>query len=162
MKIIGLFLSLLPLIISSCSTEYSCSDTSITPVFINFQPSDIDTLVLRKYAVNSNFTNPLDSEQINFGYSGYYISNNDSTTVQLFSEKLSIKTGFDWQIFIPSKNRTINISQIKSEKRIDKCSHGIFSMDKVACDCTNRIFSCSQDTQPVSFTNFPYNIYITN
>ena len=159
MKII-IFLTLLT-IISSCSREYNCEDTSITPVFIKFQPADIDTLVIRKYAINSNFTNQLDSGIIEFGRSGNYISQNDTTIIQSYSEKLSVKNGFEWQIYIPAKNKSINITDIKSENRIEKCSTGFSS--KLNCACTNQIFSCKKDNVQVNFSaSTNYNLYITN
>ncbi len=159
MKFITLIIVLL--IVSSCSREYQCEDTSITPVFLKYQPADIDTLIIRKYILNSNFSNQTDSVIIRFGYSGYYITHNDTTIVQLFGERLKIESGFDWQIYIPSKNKVINISEINSPKTSGKCNTGFFS--KLACACVNPIISCKKDNQPFVFNDFgAYNIYITN
>jgi hypothetical protein len=146
----------------SCSYEVTCEDTSITPVFIKYQPSDIDTLVIRKYTLNSNFSNQTDSIIIESGYSGYYITHNDTTIVQLFSERLKIESGFDWQIYIPAKNKTINISEINSPKTTAKCSSDFFS--EVGCGCFNPIISCKLNNQFFTFdSKWPnYNIYILN
>jgi hypothetical protein len=149
------------ILLISCSSEINCEDTSITPVFIKFLPADIDTLVIRKYDLNTHFQHPIDSSLVIAGYSGYYITNNDSTTVQLFSEKLKIENGFDWQIYIPAKNKTINISEINAPKTTAKCNTGFFS--KVGCVCINPIISCKKDNQPITFNNIPdYKLYITN
>jgi hypothetical protein len=161
MKIVCIVL--LIVLLNSCSEVRICTDTSILPVFIKFLPADIDTLVIRKYDLNANFQHPIDSSLVIAGYFGYYITNNDSTTVQLFSEKLKIENGFDWQIYIPAKNRFINISNIQSEKTTRKFYNSIFDTKKVYYTCENQIFSCQQNGQLINFnTGRPYNIYITN
>ena len=159
MRVIMFFAMLL--LISSCSRETICEDREITPVFLKFTPADIDTFIVRKYAANSAFTNLLDSSIIVFGYSGYYMTHSDSTMVRLGSGQL--QNGFDWQIFIPAKNKKINISEISSEKRTEKFNYGFFNTKKIAYTCDNRIFSIKQDNQLVTFNNPDnYFVYINN
>jgi hypothetical protein len=159
MKIIILLTALT--IISSCSREYNCEDNSITPVFIKYQAADIDTFIIRKYVLNSNFSNQTDSVIITLGYSGYYITNNDTTVVQLFGERLKIESGFDWQIFIPAKNKVVNITAINSPQTTGKCNTGFFS--KLGCACFNPIVSCKLDNQYFAFAAAnSYAIYINN
>ncbi len=162
MKAIKFFiLAIVVLAVISCGKEINCEDKSITPVFLKFLPSDIDTIVIRKYAINSNFINPADSITVEFGHSGYYITNNDTTVVQLFSERLKIESGFDWQIYIPAKNKIINISEINAPKTTAKCNSGFFS--KVGCGCLNPVISCKKNNQLFTFNDGgANNIYITN
>ena len=127
------------ILLGACSRayDYNCENTSINPVFVNFQLSDIDSLVLRKFTANSNFVNQLDSVLIVNGYSGYYTTSHDSTLVRMNSEKISISKGYDYQLFIPAQNRVINITDIVSEIRSETCH----PVAKVACKCYNRFFS---------------------
>ena len=145
--------------LSSCSRayDYTCENTSINPVFINFMPSDLDTFILRKFAANSNFTNQLDTVVIVFGLSGYYTTSHDTTLVRLNSEKISIGYGFDYELYITAQNRIIKISEITSETRTETCH----PVAKVACACYNRFFSLKKDNQILAFGNTGnYYIYI--
>jgi hypothetical protein len=137
----------------SCSKEYDCDDLQISPAFINFPPSDIDTIILRKYRQNDSYQTLIDTFKVINGYSGQYYTSNDTTTVFVSNGKNGIKAGFDWLIFIPAKNKTIFISEIMSEKKTGTCGSGIFSMDKFGCTCTNDIFSVKKDNQIIYFSN---------
>lgn len=70
-----LYFSLLLVMIagfSNCTTEVSCRDMAIRPVFIHFTPSDIDTLVLRKYKAGTNFQQGVDSVFLVEGRNVFY------------------------------------------------------------------------------------------
>ena len=137
---------LLVILLTSCTKEYDCVDTSISPAFVGYSISDIDTFVTRKFIIGDNFQTLIDTLIIvNFG-SGYFLTSGD-TTVVYFS---NIKAGFDWQLYIPAKNKTVSITNIESEKRKGKRGYGIFSMDPGA-DCINNIFSAKIDNQKISF-----------
>lgn len=154
MKIKILICSLLVVLgFMSCSKEYDCADLQISPAFISFSPSDIDTIVLRKYKQNDSYQNLIDTFKVIYGYSGQYYTSNDTTSVFVSDGKNGIKAGFDWLIFIPAKNKTIFISDIVSEKKTGTCGSGIFSMDKFGCTCTNDIFSAKKDNQIINFSN---------
>lgn len=137
----------------SCTKEYDCADLQIQPAFIGFSPSDIDTFVLKKYKPNDNYQSLVDTFNVIYGYSGQYYTSNDTASVFVSDGKNGIKAGFDWLLFIPSKNKTIFISDIVSEKKTGKCGSGIFSMDKFGCNCTNKIFSATKDNQVINFPN---------
>ncbi len=127
---------------TSCTKEYDCTDTQIQPSFINYLPSDIDTFVLRKFKASDNYQTLIDTFVVKHGYDSYYQTFNDTTTVLVTDGKNGIKTGFDWQLFIPAKNKTVLISDIQSEKKTGKRGYGIFSMDP-APPCTNPIYSAN-------------------
>jgi len=147
---------LLTLILSGCTKEYECTDLVIQPAFIGFASSDIDTFILRKYKPNDNYQNLIDTFIVKFGDYSVYRPSNDTLTVFVSDAsndgKVGIKAGYDWQIFIPSINKTVFVSDIISEKKTGKKSYGIFSLDKVG-NCTNSIFSAKMDNQII---NFPY------
>jgi hypothetical protein len=138
--------------LARCTTEYDCADLQIQPAFIGFNLADIDTIVLKKFKAGGNYQIFIDSFIITHGYSGSYRVSNDTTRVSVTDGKNGIKTGFDWQIFIPAKNKTVFISDIVSDKKTGKRGHGIFSMDP-APGCTNDIFSVKMDNQFVNFSN---------
>jgi hypothetical protein len=118
---------LLPFVFASCTKEYDCTDLQIQPAFINFSPSDIDTFVLRKFKPSDNYQNLIDTFIVKYGFYVSYQTSNDTTTVIVTDGKNGIKAGFDWQIFIPAKNKTIFVSDIVSEKKTGKRGYGIFS-----------------------------------
>jgi hypothetical protein len=157
---------LLIVVLSACTKEYNCGDLAIQPAFIGFAPSDIDTFVLRKFEANNNYQNLIDTFIIKFGDSSPYQTSNDTTTVFVSdasnSGELGIKAGYDWQIFIPSVNKTVYVSEIRSEKKTGKLSSGIFNMDKTA-PCTNSVFSAKMDNQTINFSDTAgYYLFIHN
>ena len=150
----------LAILITSCTKEYDCSDTQVSPAFIGYSISDIDTLVTRKFKMGDNFQTLLDTLIIINGGRGYFLTSND-TTIAGFS---NIMAGFDWQLYIPAKNKTVSITNIESEKRKGKRGYGIFSMDP-GTDCINNIFSAKVDNQVVRFRDAEIertSIYIRN
>ncbi len=152
LKIIILFV-FLTLMLISCSKEYDCADAQIQPAFIGFTIADIDTFILKKFNPNDNYQNQVDSFVVKYGYNGSYQTFHDTTTIFITDGKNGIKAGYDWQLFIPAKNKTILVTDIVSEKKTGKCGSGIFSMDKFGCYCTNKIFSAKQDNQIITFLN---------
>ena len=147
------FLALLLSVINGCTREFDCDDPQLVPTFIGFAPSDIDTLIVRKYKPNDNFQTQVDSFRVVYGYNGLYQSSSDTTSVYVNDGKNGIKTGFDWILFIPAKNRVVTISDIVSEKKTGSCGTGIFSMDKFGCTCMNDVFSAKRDNLPIQFSN---------
>ncbi len=148
----------------SCTKEYDCTDLQIQPAFIRFASSDIDTFVLKKFKPGDNYQILIDTFIVKYGYNGYYQTLNDTTTVLVTDGKNGIKAGFDWQIFIPAKNKTVFVTDIVSEKKTGKRGYGIFSMDP-APGCTNDIFSAKMDNQTINFSNSDtarYYLFIRN
>lgn len=150
---VTLLFGLLALLLSGCSKEYNCADLQIQPAFIGFTIADIDTFVIKKFKPNDNYQTLIDSFVVRYGYYGSYQTFHDTTTVIVTDGKSGIKAGYDWQLFIPAKNKTVLVIDIISEKKTGKCGSGIFSLDKFGCNCTNRIFTAKQDNQLISFSN---------
>lgn len=143
----------LSIILTCCTKEFDCADPQIQPSFIAFSIPDIDTFILRKYKINDNYQTLLDTFKVVYGYTGHYYTTNDTTSVFVIDGENGIKVGFDWQIFIPAKNKIIYVSDILSEKKTGKCNRGIFSLDPFGCTCINRVFSLKKDNQLISFPN---------
>ncbi len=54
-----LLIILLSIIFSSCA-KCLCIDQDLDPNFIGFEVSEVDTVIIRKYAKNNNFNNLID------------------------------------------------------------------------------------------------------
>ncbi len=139
------------LLFSSCSRTYDCSDVPLIPAFLRFQPSDLDTLVIKKYEANSNFQKLVDSFNYIPGNTHVVVSQDTILVYALYETNKTILPGFDWQIYIPAKNRVVLITDIVREIKTGTCGAGIFSMEKFGCDCTNPLISCRKDNQVTSF-----------
>ena len=136
----------LPIIFMLCC-EYPCKNNNINLGFIGFSPTEIDTLIVKSFKPNDNFHQPFDTILIrNFAGGGsIYTVINDTTFVYVNDSNPShnISPGFDWQIYIPAKNRTISISNIVSESK------------EGGKRCLNPITSFVQDGVPIvpTFSN---------
>jgi hypothetical protein len=133
--------------LSGCGPNH-CQDTFITPLFIGFSDAEIDTLVVRQFIPNDNFSHVTDTAI--FDASKVFYARHSDTVLVLFNvisgREKYIMPGADWQIFIPSINRTISISNIESPKTDGPC---------FKCGCQNPINSFSQDAQTVSPVTAP-------
>jgi hypothetical protein len=150
--------------LAGCSREYECTNDTLKLTFIGYTKADVDTLVIRRYAINDNFQRVEDSVQIFLDTMGV-IQSHDTITFGGNKPNNIITYGSGWQVYIPSKNKTISISYIVSPQQQGKCGTGYFS--KVACVCYNNIESLVQDGQliyyPARDTSFSgYRVYIRN
>ncbi len=149
----------------SCRTIL-CSNQFITPVFIGFSASDMDTLVIRKYQKNDNFLHLMDTILVvNDPPVADYFMSKDTTFVVpnvLSGEEKYLMPGYDWQIYIPSKKRMVSLSAIISPQKEYRCfgDH---------CGCINPITSFLQDGQlsvpqidPIQNYGGGYVTYISN
>jgi len=103
-------------ILVACHQRQPCLNNHINPAFKGFAPADIDTFVLRAYTPNNNYLHLIDTILVINLYATIYTTTNDTTVVYLNDSNRNrwIGAGFDWQIYIPARNRTITISNIKS------------------------------------------------
>jgi hypothetical protein len=163
MRKIIVFASLL-IIISGCNREYNCSNDTLKLSFIGYTKANVDTLIVKKYAANTNFQQLQDSMVITRDTSGIS-QNNDTISFGVNSPNNIIQFGSDWQVFVPAIYKTVAISNIISPQQQGKCRTG--NLDKVACVCYNNIQSLVQDGQTISYpardTSFNgYHVYIHN
>ena len=158
MKQIGLIVFISILALTSCNRTVPCSNQYITPAFVGFILSDLDTLVVRKYKKDDNFNTLLDTALIisnsNVLSSG---SSNDTTIVLLnyiSGEEKYIFPDHDWQIYIPAKNMVVSISKFISPQTDQKCVLG----GDLCPSCSNPINSFIQNGQQVipQYGKIPY------
>ena len=131
---------LIVLFLDACK-NIPCSNQSITPVFVGFSTSEIDTFIVRKYQKADNFRRLLDTALItNNSRIGWYISSHDTTIVLMDfiggERKKQLIPDYDWQIYIPSLQRTDSIQDIVSPQE---------DIDCFKCSCWNPINSFSQN-----------------
>ncbi len=151
------FLLLLTCGLLSCSKTITCTDPPINFAFISFAPGDIDTLVLRKFQPGNNFQQLIDTFNV-FNDVNAGINNTSNDTVFMFfrDPRNEMKPGFDWQVYIPSTNRTIYISNILVENKTEKCA--ALSDD---CACHNEILGIRLNNQKGVFRSYPvYYLFI--
>jgi hypothetical protein len=111
----SIFLSIAVLFLIGCSSP--CYRGQINSAFIGFSAADIDTFILRQYKPNDNYLHLIDTSIIVNTGSIYYSTSNDTTTVFVNSSNLNdyITAGYDWELYIPAKNKTVLFSNIVDE-----------------------------------------------
>jgi hypothetical protein len=135
------FIAFIVLISFSGCGPAPCANGPITPFFIGFSPGDIDTLVVRQFKPDDNFQHLTDSTLFINHVNILYTTSNDTAIVNfnhISGEEKYILPGSDWQIYIPSINKTISISNIISPQSESSC---------FKCGCLNVIKSFEQDGQ---------------
>jgi len=128
------------LLLEGCSNK-PCLNNTITPVFIGFSQADIDTIVLRAFKPNDNYLHLIDTVVIvNKGASIYTIKN-DTTIVFVNSSNPNdwINPDFNWQVYLPAKNKTTSISNIRATQT-----------EGSGRSCLNPINSFEQDGQSIT------------
>ncbi len=153
--VVGIFLAI------SCNRVIPCSNQYITPAFIGFKLSDLDSVTVRQFKKDGTFSQLIDTATIsldtNFLRS---TSTNDTTFVTLnhiSGYEKYIFPDHDWQIYIPAKNMTFSISNIISPQTESSC---------FKCSCWNPITSFVQNSLTISpqqrkIPNFGGDFYIT-
>lgn len=163
---ITILIIFLSFVAAGCTKEFPCTDNQIQTAFVGFPAAQIDTFVLRKFKANDNFQTLIDTILVTYGgSSGVYSTSNDTTSVSVNDGINGITAGFDWQVYVPARNKVVFVSDIKSEKKTGNCRKSIFSVDGPGCYCINKVFSANQDNQLVTFSNSPdaiNTIYIQN
>ncbi len=117
MRIILQFI-LIPIVFSSCCFEADCDQGQLNPIFVSFTDAEIDTLVFRRYEIGSNFQTKKDSffiSRINLLFPN---RQGDSVFMSLSQSLLfQIKPSYQYEIFVPSLNKTYQISNIIEKSR---------------------------------------------
>jgi len=109
----------------------------INLAFVGFDSTDIDTIVLRQYQPNTAFKNPIDTFLITRNNGLYIFTTIKDTTIiyrNSSDDSAHITNGYDWDVYIPAKNKTtyiLNIARIPGTGK-----HG----------CLNSINSFKQDS----------------
>ncbi|MFI5160968.1 MAG: hypothetical protein ACHQHN_06800 [Sphingobacteriales bacterium] len=140
--------------------EHTCQNNSINPTFIGFSAAQIDTFIVRAYEPNDNFKHLIDTNLVINQNAIIYTTMHDTTVVCLNNSNPdhNIIAGYDWEIYIPSKKRTVTISNIMVDATQGRNG------------CSNPIISFVQDGQLIlphrfdtrQFYTTGYRVFITN
>jgi hypothetical protein len=124
-------LLVLIVILTSCGNTYQCPKQSLITAFVSYADAEIDTIILRRFTLGSNFTQKVDSTLLTSG-NRQFIRRSD--TVELFIPDITNRFNdeFDWQIVNPFDQKTVSISEMVFKIEEQKAG-GLFSMDPAAC-----------------------------
>ena len=149
MRILILIVFIGTVLITSCNRTVPCSNQFVTPAFIGFNPSDLDTLIVREYKKDDNFSNLLDTAIIITDTAILKSSSSNDTTVvllnQISGEEKYIFPDHDWQVYIPAQNITVSMSNFVSSQTDEKCVLG----GDLCPTCWNPINSFLQNGQQI-------------
>jgi len=149
---------LLLTLVQAC--KHSCEPNYVNPAFIGFAPGDLDSFVIRAYQPNSNYVNPVDTLLIAGGAAVITASND--TVIAYINVDPSLRplhSGYDWQIYLPKKNRIITLTNIEDLQRE---GHGKLCYDGISSFKLNGQLVVPQVVNTGTWYTSGYFVYITN
>lgn len=148
-------ISILLFLFISCNKTINCRDPYINLAFIAKPKSDIDTITLRKYSINTNFTQLIDTFNLIENSNSIMIPSQtrDTILIRPTVSDLAIENGYDWQIFIPSTRQIFFITNIVTQSKTQKC--GTFS---TSCFCNNDVVSIRLNNVDILTRSFRSNV----
>ncbi|HVY76694.1 MAG TPA: hypothetical protein VG890_17820 [Puia sp.] len=138
------------ILLAGCGRTVPCRNQFVTPAFIGFKLSDLDTLVVREYKKDDNFLTLLDTALIISDSNILSKGSSNDTTIVLLNDIVAgegkyIFPDHDWQIYIPAQNITVAMSKFVSPQNDQKCVLG----GDLCPTCSNSIDSFLQNGQQV-------------
>ena len=100
---------------ASCCKDKDCEKSSLGFTLISFSPTEMDTIIFRRFEAGSNFRNTIDSMFIDNINKFSFYSHGDSVDFGITDTpyfKFRIQPGFDYEIYIPGTNKLVKISDI--------------------------------------------------
>jgi hypothetical protein len=136
---------------SACGYDNCGPSEGLRIATIGMTPSQIDTIILRKFARGSGFTNRIDTVLIDStkAYFQFPYTTKDTSFMGILSEQTLLKSQYDYEIFIPSVNRLVRVSDINEpQQRMKK------TFPSTKTYCINNIQSFQQDGSLVTLKAF--------
>ena len=123
---------------SSCTVSVPCDNGNIKLGFVSFSDSATSFLILRQYKKSSNFKSLVDTVLIT-KTSNSYKKSNDSLRIEYSfntkhgytNSKHGLTSEYDYEVYFPTMNKTLQISDIEEEYKMQK--KGVTS-DNSNCD----------------------------
>lgn len=134
---------------SHACKKCDCIDENLSPNFVSFDSSEIDTIVIRKYFKDNSFNDLIDTASFFVNQSYGIKKNGDTLSFPYRSGDFSVSADFDWIIFLPSTNTSMKISNIVSPKTSMACGSS-----KVQCLNPVESMEINGVTQRPIFYNF--------
>ncbi len=137
------------IVLTSCDRTVPCANQFVTPAFIGFNLSDLDTVIIREYEKGNNFSHLLDTAVIISDSNILASRSSNDTTIVLLNyisgEEKYILPDHDWQIYIPAQNMIVSMSNFISPQTDERCVLG----GDLCPSCLNTIDSFLQNGQQV-------------
>lgn len=125
----------------SCVGDCPCLKSYLYFGFVSFSNNDADTIIIRRYVKNSNFSVPVDSISL---YNSPLTRFADTLFFSTYPETAQLYSNHDYELFFPGVPKLIRISEINEIVSEQKCN-GPLAREKV--DCSNDITSYKIDGQ---------------
>jgi hypothetical protein len=128
-----LIIFILGILISSCGKKCICEPEQVIPAFVSYNQSEVDTILVKRFQKNTNFTEAYDEFLLHSGNAVISVVGDTTFFIpQQFVYRLQQR--WDLQLVNPFDGRTVNISDIEIEQKETTCGGiGIFSMDPQPC-----------------------------
>lgn len=100
----------------SCGKKYQCPKENLIPAYIGYADSEIDTIILRKFKIGSNFSQKIDStilSPFSIPSSALFDRQGDTVNLRLAYAKNWFNDEYDWQIFNPFNQKQVSISDMQ-------------------------------------------------
>lgn len=127
---------------ASCSKTCFCTMATLYPSYVSFNHSDTDTIILRRYDRNSNFNQLLDTAIIT-DQNAVFNFNQDTLSIRSDAEALTLRSFYNYVLYLPALNRSDSISHIIQAHDTQKGSSNL------ECNCINRILSYQLNSDTV-------------
>lgn len=152
------FSALLLLVLVSCGSKYTCPNQSLLPSFIGYKVTEVDSLILKRFAPGSNFTQLTDS----FFYdvrNAYLRQHGDTVDVSFTGNSKRIDDDAEYRVQNVFDGKTVSIAGMRFEKKEER-GHSLFGWDSFDA-CVSPVVSYNRDGAAVTVAKneMPY-LYI--
>lgn len=109
--------TILPLFLIATLAFSSCSESTLPKGelltgFVNYIPSEVDTIIVKRYQKNSNFATSIDSALLVAGLSTRII-HGDTTLISYHDVLFRIRDDYDYEIINPFDQHSMRISDVQ-------------------------------------------------
>ena len=123
--------AVLIIFLASCGDTYQCPKENLLAAYILYADPDVDTVILRRFRLGSNFAEKVDSAILTSA-NCQFSRRSDTVTIFTIDIKHRLNDEYEWQIFNPFNQKTVSISDMQFQIEEQK-SGGLFSTDPSAC-----------------------------
>jgi hypothetical protein len=127
-----LFMFILGILISSCGKKCICEPEQVIPAFVSYNQSEVDTILVKRFQKNTNFTEAYDEFLL---HSGNAVISVVGDTTFFIPQKIDFRLQhhrWDFLLVNPFDGRRVAISDIEIEQKETRCG-GLFGLDPQPC-----------------------------
>ena len=143
--------------IASCTVRVPCDDGNIKLGFVSFADTATNKIILRQFKKTSAFKNAVDTVLITKGDSAYkkfddslIIEYSFNTKHGYTSSKHGLTSEYDYEVYLPSINKTFKLSDIDEEYKMQTKG---FTSDNSSCDNYIKAYSVNGQKFVGDFAN---------